>query len=353
MNCAADATGSWRRKALALSLGGLALLAAGCASGTTPPPRVAPTPRPTPAPPDRVVRVQVTENGRHRIVVRDLEDYVVGSILSETALAGLPAVAATHVARLQAVLARTYAVANLGRHAREGFDLCSETHCQVYRPPDAYPERFRSMARAAAAETRGVILAYEGRPIQALFHSDCGGHTSDAGIVWGGVTPPYLLAVPDPVEATHRPWQFDLSAEQLREALNGDARTRVGNRVDRIDVVERDVAGRATRVVIDGERAPMVRGEELRAVLTAAFGARTVKSTRFDVRRDGNRFSFVGTGFGHGVGLCQVGAIARARRGESFVAILGHYYAGARLEHLGRLRLTSRGPGARAGSATP
>ncbi|MAG71157.1 MAG: SpoIID/LytB domain-containing protein [Vicinamibacterales bacterium] len=345
------ARGGWRRRVLRLSLGGLVLLAAGCASAPTPPPRV------TPDPADRALRVRLTENGQHRIVVRDLEDYVVGSILSETILAGLPAVAATHVARLQAVLARTYAVANLGRHGREGFDLCSETHCQVYRSPDTYPERFRSVARAAAAETRGVVLAHDGRPIQALFHSDCGGHTSEAGIVWGGPTPPYLLAVPDAVEAAHRPWQFDLSAERLRAALNGDVRTRVGSRIDRIDVVERDVAGRAMRVVLDGERAPMVRGEELRAVLSAAFGARTVKSTRFDVRRDGDRFSFVGSGFGHGVGLCQVGAIARARRGESFDAILGHYYAGARLERLGRLRLSRRGAteptAARAGSATP
>ena len=324
----------------------LALTAAGCASSTTMRPRVSPSPRPDRAANARVLRVEVVDEGQTRVVTLPLEDYVTGSVLAEVALGALPSAAVIQVARLQAVLARTYAVAHRGRHAREGFDLCSDTHCQLYRASGQFTAQFQSVATAAAADTRGLVIAHEGRSIQALFHSDCGGHTSDAGVVWGGPTPPYLLAVPDALETeTHRTWRFEAAVDEVLAALNGDVRTRVGARLDRIDVVERDIAGRAVRAVIDGESARMVRGEELRAVLTAAFGARTIQSTRFAVDRKGETLVFTGSGFGHGVGLCQVGAIARAAQGRPFHQILQHYYSGVRLEHLSAIRVAAIPPG--------
>ncbi len=325
----------WRLWAGLPSLSGLALLAAGCAS-TPMTPSHSPPSVSSPSV-DQVVRIQIMEGNRKQIIALRLEDYIVGSVLAEAALGGLSADAVTNIARLQAVLARTYAVANLGRHRGEEFDLCSDTHCQVYRPPQRYPARLQMVAKAAAVETRGVIITYGGRPIQALFHSDCGGHTSNAGIVWGGPTPPYLLAVLDAAEDVHREWKFDIPIDELRNALNLDNRTRVGAKLDRIDVVQRDIAGRAERVIIDGEFAPMVRGEELRAVITASFGARTIRSTRFEVDLDGKHFKFTGSGFGHGVGLCQVGAMALANRGEPFHQIIRHYYSGVRLEQLERV----------------
>ncbi len=332
----------------------LALTAAGCASSTTTRPRVAPSPRPDRAASARVLRVEVVDAGQTRVLILPLEDYVTGSVLAEVALGALPPAAVLQVARLQAVLARTYAVANRGRHAHEGFDLCADTHCQLYRAPGQFAAQFQSVATAAAADTRDLVLAYEGRPIQALFHSDCGGHTSDAGVVWGGPTPPYLLAVPDAlVTETHRAWRFEAAVDQVLAALNDDVRTRVGARLNRIDVVERDVAGRAVRAVIDGESARMVRGEELRAVLTAAFGARTIRSTRFEVERTGETLVFTGSGFGHGVGLCQVGAIARAAQGRPFHQILQHYYSGVRLEPLSAIRVTAIPPGDPRENATP
>ena len=313
----------------------LTTLAAGCASTMQPP--VAPIPRPAAPSSVRLVRVGVVEAGRARVVSLPLEEYVTGSVLAEVALGALPRAAVMQVARLQAVLARTYAVSNRGRHDHEGFDLCTETHCQLYRSPRLFPARLQSLAAAAADATGGLVLTHRGRPIQALFHSDCGGHTSDADVVWGGPAPPYLLAVPDAVE-THRAWGFEATVEELRMALNRDARTRVGARLDRIDVVERDVGGRAARAVVDGELARMVRGEELRAALTAAFGARAIRSTRFTVERRDDTIVFAGSGFGHGVGLCQVGAIARAAQGRPFDEILQHYYSGVRLEHLTAIR---------------
>ncbi len=313
----------------------LALAASILAAGCT-------TRQPRPTTPDVIhlggptIQVEVEEGTNTRIRRIPLEEYVAGSIPAEVSLNRFDPAVAARVAQVQAIVARTYAVANLGRHAHEGFDLCAKTHCQLFRPSQKWAPEVARIARAAAEATRGLVIMYGDQPINALFHSDCGGHTSAAGVVWGGPTPPYLRPVADPFSLRDppAPWRFSIGVERLRDALNQNARTRVGGRLDRITIVERDVAMRVARVVLDGRRAPTVRGEELRAVVTARFGAHSIRSTRFTVRRDGSQFVFEGTGFGHGVGLCQSGAIARARAGHSPRAIIQHYYRGT---HLGRL----------------
>ncbi len=83
-----------------------------------------------------------------------------------------------------------------------------------------------------------------------------------------------------------------------------------------------------------GERAPVVRGDELRVVLTRAFGYRAVRSTRFTVVRTDRGFEFTGSGFGHGVGLCQVGAFARISAGASSEEVLAHYFRGSQVRRV-------------------
>jgi stage II sporulation protein D len=118
------------------------------------------------------------------------------------------------------------------------------------------------------------------------------------------------------------------SREDLRAALNADPRTAVGARLDTIDVQHRDQSGRAALLLLNGERSPLVRGEEFRAVVSRRLGARSLRSSRFEVRREGERFVFDGRGFGHGVGLCQRGAVARARAGQTASQILSFYFPG-------------------------
>ena len=88
------------------------------------------------------------------------------------------------------------------------------------------------------------------------------------------------------------------------------------------------------RVALHGSREAIVRGEEFRAVLARTFGARSVRSALFDVRREGDRILFEGRGFGHGVGLCQAGAISRLRAGATSAAVLQRYFPGTRLARL-------------------
>lgn len=267
-----------------------------------------------------------------RVLTVPLEDYVLGSALAEVSPVGESAAAVSRIFEVQAILARTYAVFELGRHGAEGFDLCDTTHCQLYDPARIGTSRFTQAARDAVARTAGEVLLYGGRPAETLFHSDCGGHTADAGDVWGGAPVPYLLGGPDDVPAlTHRRWQVDVSTDSLRRALNLDPRSEPGRRLDTLDVVTRDASGRAERLEVHGEHMHVVRGEDLRAILNRTLGDRGIQSTRFSVARSGGSYRFQGTGFGHGVGLCQVGAAARARQGQTASAILAAYFPGTQL----------------------
>jgi stage II sporulation protein D len=234
---------------------------------------------------------------------------------------------------VQAVLARSYAVANRGRHSADGFDLCSTTHCQLYDPARLRTSRWSAAASDAVRRTSGEVLWFDGAPARPVFHADCGGHTSGAAAVWGGAAPAYLTGEPDggPASGAHAAWTFETTTSALRAALNRDTRTAVGARLDRIEIAGRDAAGRAEQIVLRGSRAFVVRGEVFRDAVTRAFGARSLRSTLFSVQKTGDRLVFSGKGFGHGVGLCQAGAMARLRAGVSPEDVLRFYFPGTSL----------------------
>jgi stage II sporulation protein D (peptidoglycan lytic transglycosylase) len=293
-------------------------------------------------------RIRVRTAGRIESV--PIEQYVLGSALAEVAPVGQPPAVAERIFEVQAVLARTYAAAHLGRHAAEGFDVCDTTHCELYDPQREQTSRFAAVAREAVQRTAGLVLTYRGRPAGVLFDADCGGYTAAADAVWGGPPVPYLTALPDVVAGlTHRSWRVTVPAAQLRAALNADPLTSVGDRLTAVTVASRSASGRAATVALDGVERRLVRGEDLRDVVDRMLGAQAIESTRFSVSRVGADYCFAGTGFGHGVGLCQAGAAARAARGDSLDAILAAYFPGTRLveARLGRF------PGAIGGAGPP
>jgi stage II sporulation protein D len=279
------------------------------------------------------VRVRVAGNGGARIVVLALDEYVLGAVRAEMLPSTLRARPASRALDVQAIVSRTYASANLGRHAAEGYDLCDTTHCQVYRAAAA-GEGPDDAAVMAVKATRGQILTFQGRVIQALFHADCGGHTASAAAVWGGTDAPYLEAVDDWFCQRRQAsgWTFAVEESRLLDALNADARTRVGSRLRRVEITSRDASGRALAVTLHGSMTVSVRAELLRAVLTQAFGPRSIRSTWLQITRDGARYRFSGVGFGHGVGLCQAGTLRRVEASQSPAEILAHYFPGARLQ---------------------
>jgi stage II sporulation protein D len=284
------------------------------------------------------IRVGVKDGNRLTIRKVPFESYVQATALSEFAPpSGDPAVV-ERMFEIQAVISRTYALAHLGRHAADGFDVCATTHCQLYEASRLRTWRWAPQASEAVRQTAARVLWFDGAAASALFHADCGGQTSRADAVWVGAGRPYLVSISDdgPAGGAHTVWTYVATRTAILRALNSDARTRVGARLDGLQVLERDRAGRAERIAVRGASQRIVRGEELREVLTAAFGARSIRSTRFDVTRRGQAFVFEGRGFGHGVGLCQAGALARIRAGQKVPAVLQTYFPGTRLVALRR-----------------
>jgi stage II sporulation protein D len=306
----------------------LALLA-GCA----PAPVAVSGPRPMARTRSTVLRVQVREGSR--LVVREvaLEQYVAVTALSEVHPAVSDDAVAERMYEVQAIIARTYALSNLGRHAKDGFDLCSTTHCQLYDPARLTTSRWAADARQAVSRTSGELLWFAGAPARALFHADCGGHTSNASAVWGGPAPADLAGETDegPARAAHQDWTFDVTAAALRRALNADPRTAVGSKLDRVEVAGRDGAGRAEMITLRGTRAFVVRGEVFREAVSRALGVKSIRSTLFTVKKTKQGFTFTGKGYGHGVGLCQAGALARLKAGASVNSVLAHYFPGTNL----------------------
>jgi stage II sporulation protein D len=316
-----------------LMLVGAVAVAAGCFTG----PLTPSLPTSTFALP-RYVRVRVVERGVPTIKSVRLEEYVQATALSEFAPPAGEMSTVEQMLEVQAIISRTYAVSHMERHGREGFDLCSSTHCQLFEPGRVMTSRWAPAAAEAVDRTAGVVLSFAEQPAEALFHADCGGHTSTPAAIWGGANRPYLLSHVDSGSGfdseTHVAWDYRASIEAIGHALNGDARTEFVGLLTGFTIESRYAAGRAERVAItsrdrtSGTRVIVVRGEELRQILTREFGARTIRSTLFDVRRDRDTFAFSGRGFGHGVGLCQAGALARLKGGATAAAIFRTYYPG-------------------------
>jgi stage II sporulation protein D len=256
--------------------------------------------------------------GRGPVLALPLEVYVARVLAGE----GEPHAAAAAQEAL-AIAIRTFALANQGRHARDGFDLCDGTHCQV-------PHAATAAARRAALATAGQLLTYHGAPAELFYSASCGGYSESAAQVWPGADYPYLQAAPDEVHADEAPWTLELPLQQVEQAL-----TRAGfdGRLRDVRVDRRSASGRAAQVQVPGLVPDVIAGEQFRAVV----GTTALRSTAFSVDRRGSTLRFTGRGFGHGVGMCVLGAGRRAARGEHVEAILARYYPGLQLTRLPRV----------------
>lgn len=285
------------------------------------------------APEPATIRVGVKEGNRITIRKVPFETYVQAAILSEFAPPNGDPDVVERMLEVQAVIGRTYALTHLNRHATEGFDVCATTHCQLFEPSRMRTSRWAAHSSEAVRQTAGTVLWFRDRPAEALFHADCGGRTSRADEVWSGVGQPYLISLEDdgPAASAHATWRYETTEASMIAALNKDSRTKIGSTLRGIQVLERDGTGRAERIAIHGLQERIVRGEEFRDAVSQSFGSRAIKSTWFDIRRAGASYIFDGRGFGHGVGLCQAGALARIRAGAKLPAVLQQYFPGTRL----------------------
>jgi SpoIID/LytB domain protein len=273
----------------------------------------------------QTVRVHlVTQNETREI---PLEEYVLGVVAAEGSIE--PEVESL---KALAIAARTYAVQHLHRHEKDGYDLCSTTHCQRFIPTGATDAT--AAAKRAVNETRGQVLVDQnGKLIDAYFSASCGGATADVHDLWGSSPRSYLRSNPDQFCRTeaHAEWTDNITNADLARALAVDPRTDVGPHINALTISKRDPSGRAEFIAIAGNRNVTVRGWDFKLIVGRTLGWNWLKSSRFTINRSGDGFTFNGSGFGHGLGLCQEGAHVMAERGARFQQILDQYFPGTRV----------------------
>jgi stage II sporulation protein D len=296
------------------------------------------------------VLIQARGGGRLTAInVLDLEAYLLGVVPRE--IGRLPA-RDIEAIKAQAVAARTYAVGNLGGRARLGFDFYATVQDQVYG--GVLDED--TVVTRAVRETAGRILTYRGQPILAYYSSTCGGRTANIEDAWPWRSPlPYLRSVSDRIPGTEEDycgfsnryrWTATWTRAQLLAVLG---RTLVAHkraespvrRIESVAIAERSRSGTVSVDVHADGQAHRLRADSLRWVLRpeSADGAilnsarlHTVEATVHEGGVEG--LEVHGAGWGHAVGMCQVGAIGRARAGQRYEEILQAYYTDTQITRL-------------------
>ncbi|MFZ0749681.1 MAG: SpoIID/LytB domain-containing protein, partial [Pyrinomonadaceae bacterium] len=273
------------------------------------------------------VRVRsVSENVTREL---PLEHYVLGVMRAEGSMESEP-----EALKALAITVRTYALKNLARHAKDGYDFCSTTHCQRFSVGNPTGDRAPDRLVAAVRATEGQVLQdVGGRTIDSYFGASCGGETADIATLWGTAPATHLPGVRDEFceSGPHAHWTDMITRNDLLRAVQSDSRTDVGHRLDKVFVSKRDDTGRAEFITLEGEQRKVVRGWDFKIIVGRVLGWNILKSSRFEISRSGANFVFRGSGFGHGLGLCQEGAHVMAARGVSYQRILEKYFPGTRV----------------------
>ncbi len=259
--------------------------------------------------------------------------------------------------RAQAIAARTELLQKIGRrNLTDPFLLCSTQQCQVYAGAGHEDARTTKAVR----DTRGIVVLRDGGGLVDIRYSaSCGGHGEDNDHVWGGEADPSLRGRVDApgkskfstvddanIEAfldqdASKSWCGKASKAKGRyrwtqEIASGDLDALVAKqypkvgKVEALEPLERGVSGRISRLQIQGSKATVVAEGDL--FIRRLLGG--LKSSLFVVDTEGSTFKIRGAGFGHGVGMCQVGAIGMAEAGKDHAEILAHYYRGTHLHQL-------------------
>ena len=269
-----------------------------------------------------------------------IEDYLAGVVSAES---GIKDPRDVEALRAQTIVARTYALRNARRRETEGFDLYASVEDQVYGGVGAET----ALGRDAVALTRGQVVTYQGELIDAFYSSTCGGRTSIGTEIFKGANRPYLRSIDDaprggPAYCSISPrytWREEQSGEVLRATLRktlpvvAQVPGAEAEGLRNLAINGRTPSGRVAALNIAlKQRTVSIDGPQVRYVLRLPDG-RLLWSTLFtmNVRTKGGKVSGIvldGHGSGHGVGLCQWGAIGRARAGQQASEIITAYYAG-------------------------
>lgn len=285
----------------------------------------------------KIKSVNVYNHINGEIITMPLDDYVAAVTVAE-----MPTDSPSEALKAQTVAVRTLAVSavlDTDKTAHCGADICTNpAHCQGYSSKKDFIQKYGESgeqvflnAENAAKATSGIILLYKNQPIIAAFHASSGNRTASSSEVWGGSLD-YLVSVESPELADDELKekvinQITFTKEEFINALNA-AGVAISEECKKspfhlwISGKELSDSGRVAEINIGGK---IISGSQLRSYLG-------LKSSNFEISYDNDNITFITTGYGHGVGMSQLGAVAMAKKGESFNAILQNYYPGTILE---------------------
>ena len=287
-----------------------------------------------------LVIISENEKAISFVNVLDVEDYLRGVVPKEIGVLREPDIEAVKV---QAVAARTYAYKRMAANQRNTFDLVSTVADQVYAGANVE----YAVSDMAIAQTKDIIMVYGNEIAGAFYHSTCGGKTANIEDVWGGAARPYLRSVSD-TDSSGNIYCRDSRAFTWEESWNGAQLGKILTRFSAdnnisapfkgtlrtVEVKERFACGRVKSCsIVSSSGAFMTGGDRVRFLFRRDASANQIlRSSNFEVENaGGSRVIIRGRGYGHGIGMCQTGAIARARAGQDYRQILEAYYSGVAL----------------------
>lgn len=271
-----------------------------------------------------------------------MEDYLMSVISSE-----MKSSASIELLKAHAVISRSWLKARLKDHkaGHEHFDVCADDHCQRYQ---GLTMAVGDDVCRAIDRTWGQVLEYGGDICDTRYSKCCGGRTELFSTCWEDVDLPYLQSVEDPFcdcenssilsqvlndydlhTADFHDWTVQYTTDELSELVR--ARTGIDfGIIVALEAVERGPSGRIKYLRITGTLREEVIGKEL--AIRKALSSSHLKSSAFEIEKSPDGFVLKGRGWGHGVGLCQIGAAAMAAQGYDYRQILSHYYVGAEIK---------------------
>lgn len=242
----------------------------------------------------------------------DLESFISGVLGSE-----MPQTWNEEALRAQGVTARTYAMYKKKVRRNEVYHL--DMLELAYRGMSSESPRLNKIVQ----DTKGVVMVYDWNIFPAYFHSTCGGHTEDVGSVFGKDSIPPLSGVVCNYcnNSKYSRWSTDISKSEIEKRLR-DAKVYVSN-ISTVKAIDPGAGKHGSRVeIVSADGSKEMNANDFRLLV----GPNYLYSTAFDSKNNGKSITFLGRGWGHGVGLCQYGAQAMAEKGFQWTAILKYYY---------------------------
>lgn len=283
-----------------------------------------------------------TDGTQTAINTIDLEEYLCSVISSE-----MNANSPIELLKAHAVISRSWAIRAMQKPNHEGFDVCADDHCQRYEGLRRMNER----AVEAVRTTAGQVLMYENEICDCRYYKCCGGRTEIWRTCWEDIDVPYIQSVTcdycktpspkvlrlvlndyDQETKDFRDWSVSYTAEELSEIIRTKSGIDFGEIVDLIPL-HRGASGRIDRLKIVGTKHTEVIGKELKIRLWLSKSC--LYSSWFEVEKSIQNsvvsFQLSGHGWGHGAGLCQIGAAVMASEGMKYEEILSYYYPNTQL----------------------